>query len=291
MALTLYQHDMLKLIERSHKPKLFESRPMPIKVELTENKIVKVIQGKVKVNPLLAQELTEAAQEVFEERAEKLGDEAERKLKQTGNPASLILIKKGRYEAVVRPGFWFLRFTRRSRVFQRQDAVAIVKTMLQAASAITINREAAPSTRSSPTPCCRRSRSSTSAARRAARRSNGCAWASPTVTSATSSTDGAIARVGDHPDGHLHEGRGPELGCARRSENAPVRIRPGRGHVTALRAARPTDQQQEHPRHREDDRRRVGDQADPARRHGASSQWAHRLCRAGRLASHAWLPL
>lgn len=103
MAMALYQHDMLKLIERSHKPKMFAFKPMPIKVELTETKIIDVIQGKGKTkgDPLLGQELRDAAQEVFEERAKELAkllstleDEAERKLKATGNPDSLNLIRK-----------------------------------------------------------------------------------------------------------------------------------------------------------------------------------------------------
>ena len=44
-----------------------------------------------------------------------------------------------RYEAVVRPGFWFLRFTRHSRVFQKEDIVSIVKTVLQPAASIGVS--------------------------------------------------------------------------------------------------------------------------------------------------------
>ena len=46
-----------------------------------------------------------------------------------------------RYDAVVRPGFWFLTHTRRSRVFPNQDALAIVKQVLGAASALGVSIE------------------------------------------------------------------------------------------------------------------------------------------------------
>ena len=41
-----------------------------------------------------------------------------------------------RYDAVVRPGFWFLTHTRRSRVFANDDALGIVKAVLGKASAL-----------------------------------------------------------------------------------------------------------------------------------------------------------
>jgi type VI secretion system secreted protein VgrG len=47
-----------------------------------------------------------------------------------------------RYEAVVRPALWFLTHTRRSRVFENEDAVSIVKTVLGAASALGVSVDA-----------------------------------------------------------------------------------------------------------------------------------------------------
>ncbi len=44
-----------------------------------------------------------------------------------------------RYDAVVRPGLWFLTHTRRSRVFSNQDAVAIVKSVLASSQSLGVS--------------------------------------------------------------------------------------------------------------------------------------------------------